>query len=138
MAFCYDSSYRKEFRMEIIFQPLPALDLVGRNFTHCQSCGLSNGNTLYVFSDMLFLFVLVHFSILCTRTSQISSGASPSSLLVYTLLVTSETFQVLLKLFLSIHCLQLWLVVEKRIERCCKRFLPLLYLEQGQTKSCAS
>lgn len=49
IAFDKNSSDRKEFRMEIIFQPLPALDSFCKTFSNCQSFELSNGNSVSFF-----------------------------------------------------------------------------------------
>lgn len=49
IAFDNNSNDGKEFRMEILFQPLPALDSVCKNFSHCQFCELSNGKTVSFF-----------------------------------------------------------------------------------------
>lgn len=46
VAFDNNSNDGKEFRMEILFQPLPALDSVCKNFSYCQSCELSNRKTV--------------------------------------------------------------------------------------------
>lgn len=64
IAFDKNSSDRKEFRMEIVFQPLPALDSFCKSLSHCKSFELSNGNSVS------FFFFQTCFSFLFLFTSQ--------------------------------------------------------------------